>query len=353
MKTPKCRKLKSGNYNCTLRLNGENISITRATPTECKLAAELIKAEHRNNKRQKRVNMTIGNAMDKYINSRRKVLSPSTINSYLSIRNNRFKDYIDKKPSDIHNWQEVINAEITDNISPKTIKNACSLLRASLEYVGYDLPDIKLPKIIQSNKAWLDTDQVKVFIKAVHGHPVEIPALLALCSLRRSEILGLTWERIDLKNNLIYIEGSSVIGEGNKLVFKETNKTRKSRRIIPILIPSLKDALNAVPEDQRIGFVYTKTPTLIWEQINLICRKNNLPECGVHGLRHSFCSIAFSSEVGMTEREVMEIGGWENYQTVHNIYEHLSDKNRKEAEKKLAKFFQNAYKNVYETEKAP
>ena len=339
MKIPEPKKLKSGNYNIMLRLGGENISITRPKPSQCITEAQLIKSEYLAGKRKKSIDMTIGEAMEKYISSRGKVLSASTIHGYECIKNTRFKNCIDKKPSDIKDWQQVINDEIALDISPKTLKNSWAFVCSALQYSGYDPPKVKLPKIIDKPRPWLDTDQVKIFIKAIKGKPCEIPALLALHSLRRSEILGLTWEKIDLENNLIHVEGSAVVGSGNKLVYKDTNKTKKSRRIVPIMIPELKAALTAIPEEDRKGKIYDKTPTLIWEQVNNICEKNNLPKVGVHGLRHSFASIAFSSEVGMTEREVMEIGGWEDFQTVHKIYEHLSSKSREEAAKKFSKFF--------------
>lgn len=352
MKVPEPRLLPSGSYYIQLRLGGKSIPITKDTYTECKTEAEFVKAQYRRNtQRDKQIQKkaqkasgekkspTIGEIIDKFIKSREKVLSPATINGYKSIRKNRFKDYIDRKPSSIKNWQDVIDAEIEEGVSAKTLKNSWALLCSAFEYSHLPVPQVKLLPVQQSTRPWLDTDQIKVFVKAVHGHPCEIPALLALHSLRRSEILGLTWDKIDLKKNLIHVEGSAVIGAGNKLVYKETNKTKKSRRTIPIMIPELRQALNAVPEKQRVGKIYTKSPTLIWEQVNNICEKNGLPQVGVHGLRHSFCSAAFSAEVGMTEKEVMEIGGWEDFQTMHKVYEHLSDKNRKEAEKKFANFF--------------
>ena len=339
MKVPEPNKLPSGNYNIMLRLGGQNYSVTKANPTECKNAAQLIKSEYLAGKRRKRVEMTLDDAMEKYIASRRKVLSPSTINGYECIKKTRFQNYINKKPDDIKDWQTVINDELESGVSAKTMKNSWAFLCSALQYVGFTTPKVKLPQIVNASRPWLDADQVKVFIKAIKGHPCEIPALLALHSLRRSEILGLTWDKIDLANDTIRVEGSAVIGSENKLVYKDTNKTKKSRRTVPIMIPELKSALTAVPEAERTGKLYKKSPTLIWEQVNRICEKNNLPQVGVHGLRHSFASIAFSSAVGMTEREVMEIGGWEDYQTVHKIYEHLSDRHRKEAAQKFSKFF--------------
>ena len=352
MKIPEAKKLPSGNYNITLRLGGQNYSITKATARECEITANLIKSEYRAGKRLKRVNITLGDAIDKFIKSRRSVLSASTINGYECIRKTRFQEYMDKSVSDIKDWQEVINTEAEKDISAKTLKNSWALVCSALKYAGADVPEVKLPQIQQAVRPWLDADQVKTFVKAVKGHPCEIPALLALHSLRRSEILGLTWDKIDLDKKQIKVEGSAVIGSGNKLIYKETNKTKRSRRIVPIMIPELEAALEAVPEVDRKGFVYTRNPTLIWEQVNYICDKNKLPKVGVHGLRHSFCSVALSSDVGLTEREVMEIGGWEDFQTVHKIYEHLSDKNRKQAAEKFSAFFKNADGNADDTSKA-
>ena len=348
MKIPKPRRLKSGNYNITLRLDGQNYSITRSTPTECKREAELLKAEYRNGKRKKRVDVTLGSVIDNFIESRSKVLSPSTINSYRSIRKTRFQSYMDTKVSDIKDWQKVVNTEVDTEITPKTLKNAWALVSSSLKYAGAEQPDIRLPQVMQSTRPWLDADQIRIFIKAVHGHPVEIPALLMLHSLRRSEVLGLDWSNINLQAKTINIVETAVIGDQNKLVYKNTTKTKKSYRTIPIMIPELEAALNAIPEEERTGKLYKKNPSNLREQINLICKKNNLPQTGCHGLRHSFCSLA--AHVGMSEAECMLLGGWEDIGTMRNIYQHIADKDRLKTHNRLTAFFQNVYENVYETE---
>ena len=135
------------------------------------------------------------------------------------------------------------------------------------------------------------------------------------------------------------------------MVVTETNKTKNSRRIVPIMIPALKDALLAIPEEQRIGSIYNHYQNSLWRSINRICKENNLPEIGVHGLRHSFASLAH--HVGMPEQEAMLIGGWEDAKTMHKIYEHISAADRIKAENKIAAFFQNANENANEDKKTP
>ena len=342
MKVPKPRKLSSGNYYIQLRLGGQNVNITAADPTECQNKAALVKAEYLNGKRiETSTNRkTLGQIIDDYIRDNRNVLSPSTIRGYETIRNNRFQAYMNKQPANI-NWQAMINREISAQVSAKTIKNSWALVAASLKYARITVPeDINLPQVMPATREWLDADQVKVFVKAVHNADCEIPALLALHSLRRSEIMGLTWEKVDLVKEQIRIDGSAVFNEENQLTYKSTNKTKKSRRTIPIMIPELTTALKKVPEDKRTGYIVTCNPNTIWSQINRVCRANDLPEVGVHGLRHSFASLAH--HVGLPEQDTMLIGGWEDAQTMHKIYEHISAADKAKSQNRIANFFLNA-----------
>ena len=251
---------------------------------------------------------------------------------------------MDKKISDIENWQSVINTEIENGISAKTIRNSWGLIGSALSYVGQPIPQVQLPAVMPATRPWLTADQIKVFVKAVHGHPVEIPALLMLHSLRRSEVLGLDWSNINLNAKTIRVVETAVIGEKNKLVTKSTTKTRKSYRTIPIMIPELESALAAVPEKDRKGKVYKLNPNNLWPEINGICRRNNLPEVGCHGLRHSFCSLA--AHVGMSEAETMMLGGWEDVGTMRRIYQHISDQDRLKAENKISAFFKSPSENA-------
>lgn len=348
MKVPEPRKLSSGNWFIQMRLGGVSVPVTASTKKECIHQAQLIKAEHRAGKREimrQEKSPTLREAITAYIDARRNVLSPSTVRGYISIRDNHFQAVIDSQISDIGNWQNVINAEAGEHAA-KTVKNdwrfICSVLREN----GIVPPKVNLPQVIQKEAEFLDADQIPLFVEAVENTPCCIQALLALHGLRRSELVALTWDNVDLENKLLNIWGSAVYDENQKLVRKETNKNTTSRRTVPIMIPALEDALNAIPEDQRIGPVVTVTPNAVLKQINRACKKAGLPEVGTHGLRHSFASLALSSDVGMTEREVMELGGWSDPQTVHKIYEHLARKNRLKAENKMARFYKNANKNT-------
>ena len=340
MKTPKPTRLPSGSYNVRMRLGGQSVSVTRPTKTEARLEAERIKANYRNGlwtKPDKATEPTVGELIDTYIESRRTVLSPSTIAGYKVIRRNRFQDIMKLKPSEIPNWQKVIDDEVNAKTKGKTIHNSWSLVSASLTHAKLPVPTVALPPVIRSTRPWLDADQIKVFVKAIEGNPYEVEMLLGLHSLRRSEIFALTWDKVDLKDGLIHVEGSVVQDENSKQVYKETNKTTNSRRTIRIMIPRLQTLLESVPKSKRKGKIYTQPQNYLWAEINKTCRENNLPEIGCHGLRHSFCSLAH--HVGLPEQETMEIGGWESPDVMRKVYQHISAADRLKAENKIAQFF--------------
>ena len=186
-------------------------------------------------------------------------------------------------------------------------------------------------------------------MELVRGQSFEIPALLALHGLRRSEILALTYGKIDLIANTITVHGAAVMGEDNVLVHKQTNKNASSHRIVPIMIPALADAIRSAPPHQPDDPIYTSNANTLCAQINRLCRNNGLPQVGVHGLRHSFASLAF--HLGLTEQETMELGGWADYNTMRKIYTHLAAADRLKSQNKMAAFFKaNANQDAKQTE---
>ena len=286
----------------------------------------------------KKQSPTLRQLIGNYIDCRRNILSPCTIRCYDMICRTRFQSIADIPVVDIKSWQAQINHEAV-LCSAKTLKNAWGLVSSALSAGGYPVPKVSLPKIMPSNRPWLTPEQIPIFIEAVKGTPCEITALLALHSLRRSEIAALTWKHIDLENGLIHVISSAVPGPDNQIVYRSTTKSRKSYRTVPIMIPDLKRALTSVPEKERVGLVLTCSVNRIWDQINHVCESAGLPKVGVHGLRHSFASLAH--HIGLPEEETMLIGGWEDINTMRKIYTHVSQADQLRAVNRMAEFYQN------------
>ncbi len=350
MKVPEPKKLNSGSWFIQLRLNGVSVPVTAPTPQECRNTAQLIKAEYKAGKRQISANNpTLTKAIDAYIEKRKNTLSPSTIAGYRRIQNNRFKDYMGKKLSDLTDLQTMCDQE-AKLCSPRTLKNSFRLVQSVLKENGIAAKSVTMPVMVPKQRQFLEPDQVKTLVSSVKGTHSELPVLFALHSLRRSEILALDWKNIDLKKKRFKVSGAVVEDENGKYINKKENKNTSSTRTLPIMIPELEDALKAVPEDKRTGRLFTCIPDTLTDMVNSACLKAGLPTVGAHGLRHTFASLAY--HLGMSELETMELGGWSDTNTMHRIYTHLASEDRKKAENKMAAFFKNANENANENSEA-
>ena len=277
--------------------------------------------------------LTLGTAIDNYIKDNDQVLSKSTVNAYMSYKKTRFQAYMKLDVGGI-NYQKMINDESREDLSPKTIHNAWRLVTASLRHADFPVPQVNLPQKKKAERPWLDYQQIQTFTSVLRGKPYELGALLALNGLRRSELLHLTADDVDLDSGIIHVRGASVIGLNNKLTDKQTNKNQTSTRDVHIVIPRLTELIRG-----KKGRLITTNPTTLYGLINGLCVKHGLPEVGVHGLRHSFASLAY--HLKWSEATTMREGGWSNPDTVHRIYTHLANQDANEDIKRMQDFFGN------------
>ena len=346
MRIPEPRKLASGMWFIQLRLGGESIPVTAGKESDCKKKAALIKAEYLNGKRSPfsdKLTLTLDDTIERYIHERKNVLSPSSIRGYYTIKRNRFKSVMNTPVKNIKGWQTIIDSE-AKLCSAKTLKCAWGLISSALRNIsGIQPPNVTLPQVPKNIRPYLEPDEIHVFIEAVHGSSCEIPALLALSSLRSSEISALDWQRnIELAKRRVLVKGAVVPDKDHKLVEKEGNKNYTSQRYVPIMMDELCAALSAV--ENKSGKVVSSHPTTIRRQINKVCRECNLPEVGLHGLRHSFASLAYHLQ--MPEKIAMQIGGWADSATMHKIYTHLYQKDVSKYENVMTDFYKNANENA-------
>lgn len=329
---PKPRQLASGRWNIQLRNIGW--STTEDTAEECIIKAKAVRAGMLETQKNAPA-LTLGKAEANYIDKRRNTLSPSTLRGYDCIQRTRFIDYAER---DIHaiDWQAAVNAEAAE-CSAKTLKNAWGFISAVLSENGITPPGVTLPQVVKKDEPWLDYEQIGVFLAAVKGKPCELGALLALHSLRRSEIYGLTADKIDLKRGIIHVQGAAVMDSNGEIVRKDTNKNQSSRRDVPIMIPRLREILPAAMSAAGDNPLVNVRINKLYEHINTVCRKAGLPQVGVHGLRRSFASLAY--HLGWSELDTMSVGGWSDFGTMRKIYTKLSEADKQQAVEKMQGFY--------------
>lgn len=341
IRLPKIEQLPSGAWHTRVLVDGRRVSITKDNYEACVAEYLAVKSGVMESKRQGGQNrVTLGEAVDAYIDSTRDLVrrgrrSPSTVYGYIRYRNNTFQAAMryNVYTTPDQRWQQAIDEEKKLGRSSKYIKNAWGLMSAAIKKETGRQPEVVLFEKEENERPFLEPEQIDIFVEAVKGQTIEIPALLCLSSLRRSEMLGLTWKNVDFANRAIYVRGAKVRGEDG-LNLKPQNKTKKSRRPVP-MIPPLFDALMAAPKDSE--FVVNAATCTLFKHINKICKENSLPEVGMHGLRHSFASLAY--HMGIPEMMAAEIGGWKDLGTMHKIYTHLAERDIAKRSREFTDYF--------------
>lgn len=341
---PKATQLPSGSWRCRVRVGNRDESITADTKKEAEKAALALKMGFLE-REEKHDALTVLDCIDLYIQKHEVALSPSTIRGYRVNQRSQFKELQDRNVYELKDsdWQKAI---LKEKCSPKTIKNAWALFSSACKEIAGKSFSVYLPKVVSEEHQFLQPEQIPILCKAVAGEWYEIPVLLGLHGLRKSEILGLKWKHIDTQKGVICVKGSAVIDEHGHMIEKPDNKNKTSRRTVPIIMPQLLEAVKKQkgnPDEP----VYTKYPNALLTAIDKVCADNDLPKIGVHGLRHSWCSLAYS--LGVSEKAAMQIGGWSDYQTMRKIYTHVANKDLIDATASMRNYFAfNDHENDHE-----
>jgi len=282
-------------------------------------------------------NMTI----DRYIESKDSVLSPSTIRGYRGIRQRNLTGIIDTKLSKItpEIVQREINREFKEH-SSKTVHNIHGLLSAALN-VYY--PDLKLKTTLpQKEKKYIympTEEEVNQIIYCVTDTPMELPVLLAVClGLRRSEICGLMWNDIDFGKNEITIRQAKVLNAENEFNIKTTKTYSGTRKLrIPDV---LLEPLKKYHGDNE--FVTVLNPNMISARFAKILLDLNITHFRYHDLRHYYASVLLA--LGVPDKYAMEQMGHATNNMLKNVYQHTLDKEKEKIKNKINDHFNQAIK---------
>lgn len=159
MKIPKAKQLPSGSWFCRVRVNGQDIGITRPTEKEAVAEAMAVKAGAKVAAKPGRKTLT--DAIDDYIAARVNILSPATILGYRRIQKNRFQDVmrLDMHKMTQEKWQRVVNAEAR-KYSGKTLKNSWLFLASVIREETGERVAVKLPQVIPNERGFLRAEEI-------------------------------------------------------------------------------------------------------------------------------------------------------------------------------------------------
>lgn len=278
---------------------------------------------------EKHTSMTFQAAAKEYIESKRNVLSPSTIRGYAGIIRQIPEKFLSENIHDITalDVQAEINRIAKDH-SPKTVRNHHGFISAVL---GVFNPSLKLNTTLPQklkNEPYIPTDEdIRRILEYSRDTEYEIPLILACYGLRRSEICALTPSDID--GDIIRINKAKVLTDNWEWIDKTTKTTASTREII---IP--REIANKI---QDRGYIYKGHPNSITRYLEAVEDCLGIPRFSMHKLRHYFASKM--SAMNIPEEDIMRMGGWETDYVMKGVYRHaMEDKNRerqREAARKL------------------
>ncbi len=326
MKTPKPQKLPSGNWRIRLQIDGKRYSITKPTKDEVKEEARKLYAGF---EIEKRSPMTVGQAIDRYISEKSKILSPYTIKGYNTIRRNYFQSIMNLNLTDLEQ-RDIQRAIMLDQVagkSPKTIKNAHGLLTATLsEYRPKFHVESKLPKLVKTERdIFSEEDMAKVW-QAAKGDKYELAILLASWfGLRMSEVRGLKFGDISINNpphcNTMHIHRARIRVKGQDI--DKTPKTAAGNR--RIILPDLVFTL-ILKETQKHkapcadDYICPYSISAINKGFIRICKKAGVEPCRFHDLRHFAASVSLA--LGVPDKYSMKRMGHATENMLKTTYQH-------------------------------
>lgn len=340
----KAKKLKSGSWRCLAYSHTERVwdpkkkdwtekRIYESFTAPTKKEAELMAAEFAVTKDVKKrpENMTLYEAIDKYIQIKEGVLSPTTVRTYKSARRTHFEDIGDLSIRDINS--SAIQSWISDlsrRLQPKTIKNTYGLMAATLDMFNPDLHiKVKLPQKKDSSFYTPSDSDIKTLLLQIEGTELEIAVLLAAFgTLRRGEICALTDQ--DIHGNCITVNHAFVRDENNEWILKEP-KTAGSKRTVE-LPGFVIDKMRGID-----GYIVKAHPDALSERFRRALQKSGLPKFRFHDLRHYSASILHA--IGVPDQYIMQRGGWVSDHVMKTVYRNVIDEESERQNQKIMAHF--------------
>lgn len=261
-------------------------------------------------------NLTVKEALERYISSREKTLSPSTIRAYKINVRNHFEEIgrirVNNLDSDIiQDWID----DLSDDHSPKTVRNVYGLLRSAVLAVRPLLVmNVKLPTRERPDLYTPTNDDIALLLQRSDGDLHLAIGLAAFATLRRGEICAL--HRSDLVGSDLTVRAAVVADQDGHLV-RKSPKTYSSYRTITLpdfLVEEIK-----TKEDQLVDL----TPSQLSDRFASLVKRCGLPHIRFHDLRHYSASMMHAA--GIPDQYIMQRGGWSSDHVMKRVYINAMD----------------------------
>lgn len=350
---------KNGMYYAVFRLPDTKKQVWRTTKIQAKagnkrkamLKAEEIAESFDDVKTDDKAQMQLQEYIAYWIEREKVRLSATTYDNYISMLNKHIKPYFEKinvpmrdlKPSHL---QSYVNEKVKE-VSATTVGKHIGLIKPALQdalingYVKRNVAYlVKLPKKEKPKHDFYTTRELVTLLNVIKGTVLEVPVTIAvLFGLRRSEVIGLKWSDIDLKEGLLTVNGTVTRqkqADGRIIdVYEEKTKTQASKDCYYLngsligyfsklkehnmqIISNTDDykefvCVNAIGERLKLDYVTDKFSSIL--------RQNGLRHIRFHDLRHS-CLSLLANDGAFSMKQVQGYARHSNFEITADTYCH-------------------------------
>ena len=198
---------------------------------------------------------------------------------------------------------------------------------------------VVLPQCERFESQFYTEAQLKALFSALKDDPIlPMVRITAWYGLRRSELLGLQWDSLDLEAGTMTIRHT--VSKVTEVVAKDKTKNASSRRTFPLTPEAVEIFAKAKEQEERnramFGREYQENPYVfkwpdghpyspdyISHHFAKVLKRHGLPHIRFHELRHSCASMLIN--MGFTLKDVQEWLGHSDIKMTANIYSHLDN----------------------------
>lgn len=304
--------------------------------------------------------LTLEKYMSDFLESKKPTIRENTFSTYLGISKNYIVPYFGKTliqnigASDISKMY----AKLLEKVTSSTVRDVHKVLSLALNQAykwgiikNNPMQLIKKPKPNKKELRIWDKPQFQLFLSTVKPHRLYIAFHLALSTgMRQSEILGLRWKDVDLKNATLQIV-QTLSHDGKKIM--SSTKSKSGSRQITIdtsTIEALKHHRKIMLEERMqvdsfedYGLVISTSkgtpqrPRDLMRVFYRYMKMIDVPKIAFHDLRHTHATLLLSE--GINPKIVAERLGHADMRTTLEIYSHVLPNMQKEAAERISKFF--------------
>lgn len=317
--------LPSGSYRVRITIEGKRYTfIFDHKPTNLEIEdAKQNKILELN--RIKTESLTFKKSSEKYLESKKDIISPSTYEGYKRIVKqipNWFMDFNIYEIEQI-TVNKLINEYAKKGLSTKTMRNRHGYITAVLATFRPSLVlRTVIPKKAKEEAYMPSTEDIKKILDFVKDRREYTAFALGCYGMRKSEILALTVD--DIKGTTVTINKAMVRNSENVYVLKNSTKTETSTR--EIIIP--KELANRI---KKQGYVTDLKPAEFNDNLTRIEKQLGIEHFSFHKFRHFFA--AKLSDLGIPEADILALGGWKTDRIMKEVYRYSMIEKKKDAKK--------------------